>query len=760
MANPIINTVSNILQSKVTQKAVQKASSEWADNCTSFFVSKLSPKACYHQYKPETQQKILDFLPTITEIQSTFLRNLSEYNTDEQNIIALLKNTKLFNKYCNIKNALFQVLKNVNFNNKKEREILLENMSMLILKDGQSFANLYTSKGFKAILDGSLSPKYIQELTADTKIGYNHFYEFFDDLERVTAKNLDKIPTLDKSKVFSLINSMDEEICKDPQVLVELLSSLKKHPDPEIINDLLEICSKDISNGNYYTAKQLIKLTSENPQAYLKLKALYKDRTISIPHFLSRDMEALTSADCKIDDELFETMIRNRKKYENCDLFEIDNFLKTEGADKKLLNDYIDAINKANENERTGHSIRNINKNNIEYLRHLLQEQKLDKHSATKLIIMEEVEMFKEPQNWHLIDEIYENTYLPWMKALDDQDKAITLSIKRLIEPENYKSMEDSGIFDLVKQKKINTNVIYKEASDVFRQDLLDDIQRLRNGESLVKHFSSLEEATAKSAVGDAISINGKMFINDSGKLEPWNMSEESFNKLFPLVQRFSCTQGLGDCFLISALENLYSNPHARGKYYKLFEQQGDDIVVTLPAYKDFNGSVRFAKGELEKSCGSANGARHMQLVEQTYARTALRAEKFTPTTQNPLKTDDIDFLNKRIDGGQTSDAIRDLLGIDDSLISPKISTIIVKNDNKEEIKELIEKNINDEHIIINLGYCTNNARTTGHAISIKGYNPQKGKITICDPNNTAYLREVSLEEQLATINRIWITKV
>ena len=149
-------------------------------------------------------------------------------------------------------------------------------------------------------------------------------------------------------------------------------------------------------------------------------------------------------------------MIKNRKKYENCDLFEIDDFLKTEGANKKLLNDYIDAINKADENERTGHSIRNINKNNIEYLRHLLQEQKLDKHSVTKLIIMEEVEMFKEPQNWHLIDEVYENTYLPWMKALDDQDKAITLSIKRLIEPENYKSMEDSGIFDLVKQKKIN----------------------------------------------------------------------------------------------------------------------------------------------------------------------------------------------------------------------------------------------------------------------------------------------------------------
>ena len=149
-----------------------------------------------------------------------------------------------------------------------------------------------------------------------------------------------------------------------------------------------------------------------------------------------------------------------------------------------------------------------------------------------------------------------------------------------------------------------------------------------------------------------------------------------------------------------------------------------------------------------------------MQLVEQAYARTALRAEKFTPTTQNPLKTDDIDFLNERIDGGQSSDAIRDLLGIDDSLTSPKISTIIVKNDNKEEIKELIEKNINDEHTIINLGYCTNNARTTGHAISIKGYNPQKGKITICDPNNTAYLREVSLEEQFATVDRIWITKV
>ena len=64
-------------------------------------------------------------------------------------------------------------------------------------------------------------------------------------------------------------------------------------------------------------------------------------------------------------------------------------------------------------------------------------------------------------------------------------------------------------------------------------------------------------------------------------------MSKETFEKLFPLVTRFSTKQTfLGDCWLVSALENLMDLPSGRAKIYQLFEQDGDTITITVPFYK------------------------------------------------------------------------------------------------------------------------------------------------------------------------------
>ena len=106
----------------------------------------------------------------------------------------------------------------------------------------------------------------------------------------------------------------------------------------------------------------------------------------------------------------------------------------------------------------------------------------------------------------------------------------------------------------------------------------------------------------------------------------------------------------MGDCYFISVLKSLYQNPKTRGAYYKMFEQKGNDICVTIPAYKGYKGEIRFKDGKIDFSAGSARAAKHVLMLERTYARTALRDDRFTrqviPFIKNEVIVVDPNFSN------------------------------------------------------------------------------------------------------------------
>ena len=335
----------------------------------------------------------------------------------------------------------------------------------------------------------------------------------------------------------------------------------------------------------------------------------------------------------------------------------------------------------------------------------------------------------------------------------------------RICHPESYNKLKTSEIINLVVSKKLKPDILRLGYGQEFIPEVYSDIELLKNGGSVIKHFTSFDKILSKTTAGDVISVNGKMFINNNGRIQAWNMTEEKFNDLFPLVERFTGSQGYANCFLYSALETMYRNPKTRGQYYKLFEQKGDDILVTIPAYKDFNGTVKFTNGDITTVFSSGRSAKHNLMLEQAYARTALRLEKNTPIGKNPTTTDDYEYLSERLNGGQTGDVLRDLLNFNPNLKGLKnnrnlvkgTQTLFFKKPNPEGVKKLFDTYGTKPDLMFNIGVKN---ESSYHAISVKSYNPETGIVTIIDPYRLGVYEEMSLKELAPNIVKIWITNI
>ena len=294
-----------------------------------------------------------------------------------------------------------------------------------------------------------------------------------------------------------------------------------------------------------------------------------------------------------------------------------------------------------------------------------------------------------------------------------------------------------------------------------FRSEIIEDAQKLVKGESLIKHFDTTKDIIKKTQSGDVISVQGKMYINNNGRLEPWNMTEEKFNELFPLVDRFSTHQAIDDCYFIAPLNSLYENPKTRGAYYKLFEQKGDDILVTIPAYKEYGGVIKFPKGEISTNTEygyTADGAKHIQMLEQAYSRCAFRKGDKISISQNPQQTTDLEFLNRRIRGGFNWEVIQEFQPAINYPATTK--RVYISDKNKGNVKQLLETYANNPRYIISEGFITGNAASSGHARHISSYNPQTNMVKVVDPRFSEIEREIPVENFLEKLVGLFITRV
>lgn len=231
--------------------------------------------------------------------------------------------------------------------------------------------------------------------------------------------------------------------------------------------------------------------------------------------------------------------------------------------------------------------------------------------------------------------------------------------------PARYEKIKATGIFELIKDGKLNASCIKKiGVNSDLSSNMYKDLEILKSGGSIVAEFAKgtdLQFAFQQTKAGDAVEIGNKMYLNDGNQLVEWNMTKEKYLELFPPVERFATTQGgIGDCYLIQSMGLAMHNPYARVQFLKSFSLKGDDVIVTVKGLENYHGSITFKDSKITLPKGKhLIGCKGMQMYEQTYARVALRANDAVDYPSIALT----DNLMDRIISGYAAQTMSDMFG-------------------------------------------------------------------------------------------------
>lgn len=723
----------------------------------------LAENSAYHSFSPETKEivrKIRDFYwqyakknntPTAFFNTDSWISNLARYGDNEKEVATLLKSTKNFNLYVDVKSKINKDLKKIIPSN--DAPSIQTKLALMALFNKGSFKALAKSKGMKEIEEGRLNISYLKDIKSTDKIDENFFYKMFDNIEKQTNKRLVN-SGLDVDAVNKYLKISDKKICKDPNFVNEFLSDLEKIEDPELANKILTKCDFNPVFLKYENEdfRKVISTTALQPEIVEKVLQLKQANSWSTLHISKIIADGRV---WNVSDDLFNTYLKFEKANpSHCypmTIGNINNFLRVKGVDENFAKSILANPNLTKEIgiSKFEQIFSFANEKNIDILKSCLEKGKFTQKDWITFQLKGRYDLTDTE-----ISKIYKETYEPLNNALKDTNYSYMIDSvidTRLNNPEQYQKLVDSKILDLVKEKKISPRILANLHKN-FTPEIYSDVQKLLNGESLIKKFDSTKDILHKTTAGDVVSVKGKMYINNDGKLEPWNMTEEKFNELFPLVDRFSTKQGKDDCYFISVLNSLYQNPKTRGNYYKMFEQKGDDILVTIPAYKNYLGTVKFPKGEIETSWQNADAAKNVQMLERTYARTAVRTSKETPIGQNPITTDDLGYLQDRISAGHPENVFRELY----PSAAQNPQKVII---DKAQITSALENYSQNPRYIITHGYLPED-RQIGHANSIKSYDPKTQTVTLTDPEEAGVQHTQSLKDFLSTAWSIVVSRV
>ena len=332
--------------------------------------------------------------------------------------------------------------------------------------------------------------------------------------------------------------------------------------------------------------------------------------------------------------------------------------------------------------------------------------------------------------------------------------------------PQRYQKMVDSGLFELIKSGKVKVDILEKIDGNKFLSNrALEDIRKIYNDESPVIEIegkASVKNFLQQVPDGEVGEVNGQLYLNDNGKPVKINMDKQTFEKLFPAGSSFAQQGNLGDCWLISTLENLMDKPAGRKLLYSMIRQDGDDIYVKLP---NSTKEVKFTNGEVVKSKYQMAGAPGLKMIEQAYA--IHKCSKISEnSTIDAAKLTDIDNIMNKLDGGWQQDAIMDLTKINaQNSLGSDLTT-------KKDMYEAIVNYANNKDVFVSFGTITKNTfgreklmgsdydLYTSHAYSIKGYNPDTGMVYISNPHKADIITEIPIYELMRYIRHVTVAKL
>jgi len=292
------------------------------------------------------------------------------------------------------------------------------------------------------------------------------------------------------------------------------------------------------------------------------------------------------------------------------------------------------------------------------------------------------------------------------------------------------------------------------------------------------------------------------------------NMTKEAFEKLFPLESRFNTKQGgLGDCWLVSALDNLMDLPSGRAKIYQLFEQNGNEITVKLPHTQEIYDSVvvKNDKGEDEIQLSSTpryvtntysvtfnlsdkisykhnahiSGCQGLQMIEVAYAFAKAEGPTKELYAQDVLGILDDDNQMQVLKGGWSEWFFNDIMGyrMDKNHTAYDAEGNIVGESHKinnsndlPSVTDLLERVGNDDNVlcyfstkhISNADSKSRREKTlssdydlySNHAYAIKGYDAERGLVYFTNPWNSNCIVEMDIYNFIEYIDDISYTRL
>lgn len=336
--------------------------------------------------------------------------------------------------------------------------------------------------------------------------------------------------------------------------------------------------------------------------------------------------------------------------------------------------------------------------------------------------------------------------------------------------PQNYKDIVDSGLFDLIKQGRINHDILSGiGAQKTLSKAVLQDIRKIKNNETYVKTLPELADMNniyKYTGNGEVFEYKSKLYINDNGNPVFINLTKEKFEELFPLIDSAYMRQGnIDDCWLISVLDALMSKPKGRAAVLKTIRQEGNDIIVQFGGSKK---SIRFKDGNFpENTDDSVHAAKGLRLLEIAFA--------IHRKNGYPKGVQEVDALNlfkqnkvsmQRLDAGILGEAIDSLIG--DNLTFKEIIKLIFTSFRDDILwrnrpEKLIKRYANSDESI--LTFYINSSKdkiknqivniddkytfVTEHGYAIKGFDKKNGNIYFSNPWNTEVIEEVPLKKFL-----------
>lgn len=198
------------------------------------------------------------------------------------------------------------------------------------------------------------------------------------------------------------------------------------------------------------------------------------------------------------------------------------------------------------------------------------------------------------------------------------------------VDPSSVDASNIQMLIELVQQGVVGKHIFeFLPLDGKVSPYISSDIDKLYNAyvngvepiDEFVPTFDTVHNAHRQLKTGDVYEIDGEeniYIINNEYTSTPLQLTKQKYFELFPPIERFGTTQNqIGNCWEISVLQGLYSNPKTRHIILNLFRQNGDDVIIKYP--NGGFGEVIFENGNLpngEDLDYYSQGAKGFQLLE------------------------------------------------------------------------------------------------------------------------------------------------